>query len=306
MSMKQFASAFKDPDADRRWFESWVEKLEGLNRRTYSRLSVDTSLGKTQVYALHHASEAKESLVIFPGARTTALFWDLDRGLDAMGDMRVFLVETNGLPNLSDGITPDIKGEGYGRWATELLDGLGLATTFVAGASFGGLICMKLAAQSPDRVKAAVLLNPGCLQPFSLSWKNLYYNLLPIFSPTPANVRKFLDAAILCKPNHKLSVEAESLLVDYEVFALTRYRDNTPKPNFMNEALRTCPVDVYLALGDRDLLFPYEKSAENARRLLPRLRDTRVFEQVGHGIELHPPALRYIADIVESVKSTSR
>jgi pimeloyl-ACP methyl ester carboxylesterase len=304
--MKQFTSSFKDPAVDRRWFESWVARLELLNKRTYTRVVLNTSLGKTQVWTLEGGDKAAEPIVIFPGARTTSLFWDVDRGLDALNGARVFLVETNGLPNLSDGTTPDIKGQGYGVWATEVLDLLGLGKVYIAGASFGGLICMKLAIQSPQRVKAAFLLNPGCLQPFSLSLKNLYYNLLPIFSPTRVHVKKFLDAAIFCKPNHTLSAEAEELLVDYEVFALTRYRDNTQKPYFMNEALKACPTDVYLALGDRDLLFPHEQSAANARRLLSTLKEVQLFKQVGHGIETYQPALRYMAEKMKLASGNSR
>lgn len=297
--MKKFVSFFKDPAADHRWFESWVARLESLNQRKYDRLSVTTSLGKTHVWALNNVKEARETLVIFPGARTTALFWDLDKGLDAFTGLRLFLVETNGLPNLSDDTTPDIKGPGYGAWATEVLDQLGLGQVYVAGASFGGLICMKLAIQNPKRVKAAFLLNPGCLQPFSLSLKNLYYNLLPIFSPTPANVRKFLDAAILCKPYHTLSAQAEALLVEYEVFALIRYRDNTQKPYFMGEELRSCAVDTYLAVGDHDLLFPYEKSISNARALLPALLEVKTFSQVGHGIETYRAALQFVREAID-------
>lgn len=296
--MMMYSSSFRDVTADHRWFESWVTRLESLNNRKYELLSITTSLGRTHVWALNNTSEARDTLVIFPGARTTALFWDLDQGLDAFAGLRVFLVETNGLPNLSDGTTPDIKGPGYGVWATEVLDQLGLGQVYVAGASFGGLICMKLAIQSPQRVKAAFLLNPGCLQPFSLSLKNLYYNLLPIFSSTSANVRKFLDAAILCKPNHTLSEQAEALLVDYEVFALTRYRDNTQKPYFMGGELKSCAVDTYLAVGDRDLLFPYKKSISNARALIPALREVKIFSQVGHGIETYREALRYVRETI--------
>jgi pimeloyl-ACP methyl ester carboxylesterase len=297
--MKKFVSSFKDPAADCRWFESWVARLESYSRRKYEPVSVTTSLGKTHIWAMNNTSAARETLVIFPGARTTALIWDLDLGLDAFADLRLFLVETNGLPNLSDGITPDIKGPGYGAWATEVLDQLGLGQVYVAGASFGGLICMKLAIQSPQRVKAAFLLNPGCLQSFSLSVKNLYYNLLPIFSPTPANVRKFLGAAIFCKPNHALSEQAEALLEDYEVFALTRYRDSTQKPYFMGKELRACVVDTYLAVGDRDLLFPHERSISNARALLSALREVKTFNQVGHGIETYREALLYVRTTID-------
>jgi len=216
-------SKFKNEAADRDHFAKWVSQLESLNGRHYGSIQVSTSLGKTHVWSQGPQEGYTDTLVIFPGARTTSLIWDFDKGLEQLSPtLRIFLVETNGLPNLSDGSTPDIKSLDYGHWATEVFNQLQLDQAFVAGASFGGLIALKLGIVSPHRIKAAFLLNPGCLQTFSLTLKNLYYNLLPLFKPSQANVSKFLDAAIFSKPNHQISAQAEQLLVDYEVFAISR------------------------------------------------------------------------------------
>ncbi len=294
-------SYFQDPDSDKAWLENWVEKLERLNNRRYEHITVETLLGKTHVWGLNTDDTSLEALVIFPGARTTALFWDFDRGLDKLGkQMRIYMVETNGLPNLSDGSTPDIKGFDYGEWASDVMDALKLQNAYVAGASFGGLICMKLAIYDPYKVKSAFLLNPGCLQPFSLSLKNLYYNLLPIIAPGRKNISKFLDKAIFCKPQHMLTEAAEELLIDYELFALTRFKDNTQKPYDMDQELRLAEADTYLLLGDRDLLFPYQKTIRNANEKLPRLKDIKVFGNVGHGIETYAKAMAYIGKKMKS------
>ena len=291
-------SYFKNPAQDRQWFEHWVSELENANGRRYARREVETSLGKTHVWGLHPENDHLETLVIFPGARTTALFWDFNRGLDHLnGRFRIYLVETNGLPNLSDGDTPDIHSSGYGQWAAEVFDKLGIQSAVVAGASFGGLVCMKLAIVAPSKVKAAFLLNPGCLQPFSLSFKNLYYNLLPILFPSRKNVSRFLDNAVFCKPHHTLSGVYEKLIVDYELFALTRYKDNTQKPYDMGRELEQVTVDTFLLTGDQDLLFPCEKSIENAEARIGSLKKVIVFENVGHGIETYGEAIKKIANL---------
>jgi pimeloyl-ACP methyl ester carboxylesterase len=175
MKIKQ-RSFFLDEMADRKFFEDWVRQLETLNGRTYESYEVFTPLGKTHVWGLHTREENRDTLVIFPGARTTALFWDFDQGLDHLKQrLNIYLVETNGLPNLSDGTTPDIKSLDYGYWAADVLDKMGIKKAFIAGASFGGLICMKLSIVRPEKIQAVFLLNPGCLQPFSLAFPNLYY-----------------------------------------------------------------------------------------------------------------------------------
>ncbi len=298
-------SSFKAPEKDLIWFENWAKEIEKSNGRTYQRISLQTSLGKTHVWGLNTADESLEALVIFPGARTSALFWDLDNGLQNLHHaLRIYLVETNGLPNSSDGNTPDIKSLGYGEWATEVLDALQLETAFIAGASFGGLVCMKLGIVSPERVKAAFLLNPGCFQFFSFSPKNLYYNLLPIISTSEKNVRKFLDKAVFCKPVHQPSPQAEKAVIDYELFAISRYRDKTQKPYDMGKQLAQVEVDTYLLKADKDLLFPYKKDIQNARKWIKKLKDVVIFEHVGHGIETYAPALAYIGQKIKEYQQS--
>lgn len=294
-------SYFKDEKKDLKYFEDWVNKLEKNNDREYERYEIETSLGKTHIWGLNTKEDYLETLVIFPGARTTALIWDFDKGLDNFNHkMRIFMVETNGLPNLSNGETPDIKSLDYGFWADEVLEKLNIEKTFIAGASFGGLICLKLAIVKPERIKATFLLNPGCLQPFSLTLKNLYFNLLPIIKPTEKNVLKFLDVAVFSKPNHKLSEFSEKMLVNYEVFAISRYKDNTQKPYYMDKQLEEVKVDTFLLEGDKDLLFPFEKSIVNAKRQIQKLKEVKIFNNVGHGIETYDKALNYIGEQIKN------
>ena len=296
-------SYFKNEKRDRCYFEKWVKQLENNNDRQYERYEIETSLGKTNVWGLYTKEEHLDTLVIFPGARTTSLIWDFDKGLDNLNyKMRIYMVETNGLPNLSDGLTPDIKSLDYGVWAAEIFGKLKIEKAFVSGASFGGLICMKLGIVRPEKVQAAFLLNPGCLQPFSLTLKNLYFNILPIINPTGKNVSKFLDKVVFSKPNHKLSEFSEKMLIDYEVFAISRYKDNTQKPYYMDKQLEKVKIDTYLLEGDKDLLFPFQKSIENAKRQIRNLKETKVFNDVGHGIETYNKALNYIGEKIKNYR----
>lgn len=293
-------SYFKDEKADLNYFENWVKQLEQNNGREYERYEIETSLGKTNVWGLYTKEEHLDTLVIFPGARTTSLIWDFDKGLDNFNHkMRIFMVETNGLPNLSNGETPDIKSLDYGFWANEVFEKLKIEKAFVAGASFGGLIAMKLGIVKPEKIIATFLLNPGCLQSFSMTFKNLYYNILPIIKPTGNNVLKFLDTAVFSKPNHQLSEFSEKMLVDYEVFAISRYKDNTQKPYYMDKQLEDVQCDVFLLEGDKDLLFPFEKSIVNAKRQIKNLKEVKVFQNVGHGIETYDKALSYIGEEIK-------
>lgn len=293
-------SAFKNPAKDTAWYLSWVKQLEKLNRLSYHRFDIPTKLGNTVVWGINTHKASADALVIFPGFRTSVLFWELDRALDDLRhEYRIYLVDTNGQPCLSDGHTPHIRGEGYGHWAAEVLKGLGVEKASVAGCSFGATVCTKLAIVAPQMVDKIIMLNPGNLQLFSLSFTNLWHNLLPVFSPTEKNVRAFLDKAIFCKPHHMLSPQAEQMLVDYEMYVIKEFIDRAEKPYPMgNKELNKIQNDVYLLLGDKDILFPYKKSVVVAEKNISTLKKTYVLKNTGHGIETSKEAVHIVKGIL--------
>lgn len=113
---------------------------------------------------------------------------------------------------------------------------------------------------------------------------------------------KFLDKAVFSKPNYKLSLQSEKMLVDYEVFAISRFRDKAQKPYYMNRQLEEVAVDTFLLVGKEDLLFPFQKSVNNAKRYIKRLVDIQIYDHVGHGIETYDKALQYICSKITNYK----
>lgn len=287
-------SCFKNREKAESFFKIWVNEVSKFSGTAYEKIEIKTSLGKTVVWGINTDKQELKPFVIFPGFRTSSLFWDMDNALAPLKkDYRIYLVETNGQPNLSDGNTPDIKSNSYGIWANEVLEKLSIRKAIIAGASFGGLVCLKLCIVNPGKIEKAILLNPGCLQPFSLSLRNLYYNLLPLFIPGKKNVERFLDNAVFYKNKHVVSPAAKKLITSYELFAIKEYKDRAQKPYAMEkEELKQVSSDVYLLLGDRDILFPYRKSENTARKYLKNLKDIKIIQDTGHGIETSKTAIK--------------
>jgi pimeloyl-ACP methyl ester carboxylesterase len=300
--MKKKYSYFKNRIEDIESFENWVFKLEQSNGYQYNKINIDTSLGKTQIYGINTEKTDLETLIVFPGFRTTSLIWDLDKGLLSLSKWtRIFLVETNGQPNLSDGNSPSIKNLDYGKWGAEVFEKLNIESAFIAGASFGGLVCMKVSLVIPEKIKSTFLLNPGCFRMISFGCKNLYYNLLPVVRTSNKNIRKFLDEIVFHKPNHALSKDSEKLLIEYLVLAISRYKDKTEKPYYMGNQLDDISVETHLLVGANDILIPPKKSIENAKKHLKKnLKNIEIFENAGHGIECFKPSLEYIEKIIKS------
>ncbi|MGV6861421.1 MAG: alpha/beta fold hydrolase [Putridiphycobacter sp.] len=302
--MRKKYSHFKQPEQNENTFKNWLTQIENENGYVYDQFSIETSLGRTQIYGFNTNRQDLETLVIFPGFRTTTLIWDLDAGLKPLfNQFRVFMVETNGQPNLSEGYSPSIKSLDYGHWGAEVFEQLKIDKAFIAGASFGGLVCMKIALVIPEKIKSAFLLNPGCFRYVSFGAKNMFYNLLPLIKSSKKNIKKFLDKVVFYRPTHQLSATAENLLIDYLHLAITQYKDRTEKPYDMGTQLDQVKVDTHLLVGDQDILIPYEKSVKNAKmRLKNYLDKVKIFKGVGHGIECYPPAISYIEKTMKSFK----
>ena len=283
--MKKKYAYFKNPKEDLSALEHWVTKLEKANGYEYDKLSIETSLGKTNVYGFNTENSELDTLLIFPGYRTSSLIWDFERRLGTISkELRIFLIETNGQPNLSEGNSPDIRNLDYGKWGSEIFDQLHIQSAFIAGNSFGGLVCMKISLVIPNKIRSVFLLNPACFRMISFGFKNLYYNLLPMLKTTDKNIRKFLNKVIFHKPEHYISKESELLLIEYLHLAISRYKDKTEKPYYMGNELNKIKVDVHLIVGQKDIIIPPEKSIRNAK--------------------LYQPCLTYIEKTIKAHKQT--
>ena len=70
----------------------------------------------------------------------------------------------------------------------------------------------------------------------------------------------------------------------------------------MDEQIAEVKADTSLLEGDKDLLFPYQQSIDNARKHIKTLKAVKVFENVGHGIETYGKAMNYIGQIIKSYR----
>jgi hypothetical protein len=55
-----------------------------------------------------------------------------------------------------------------------------------------------------------------------------------------------------------------------------------------------------LLLGDKDLLFPFQKSLDHAKRLIKTLKEVKIYTNVGHGIETFDKAMNYIGEQIRN------
>lgn len=295
-------SYFKKPAEAIQFLEQWSVDIQQLNNSYYERLSVNTSLGKTNVWAYNCRDIEKEVLVFFPGARTCGLFWDMNNTLASFKrDYRIFLVDVNGHPNLSEGNNPFVKDEGYGVWATEVLNELRISKATIVGASLGGLICLKLCLTSPQLVSKAILMNPAGIRSFSGTVNNLYYNFLPILFPSHKTVNTFFSKVVFCSPSHILPASYRQLMVDYMLYVLKNHRFGGDYPAPLSQLeLQHISTDIHLIVGEKDILFPCNGTIRIAKENIALLKSISIIQNTGHGIETSKAAISAVAAILKS------
>jgi len=301
-------SYFRDQEAATAFLEDWATRIQKLNSSWYETMIIQTSLGKTRVWAYNTDQEDKETIVIFSGFRTSCLFWDFDNNLASLKEThRLYLVEINGQPNLSEGNSPDIKTMEYGVWATEVLNKLSISMATIISASFGAIVCMKLCLVSPSMVKRAILMNPAGIGNFSVSAASLYFNLLPIVLKTSSSVQKFIDKITLRPPYHSIGTPYMQLLNEYILFTLKNFnnRADYPQPLPLHELNQIKP-GIMLVLGDSDELFSYKKIIAIANEQISNIIDIKIFGDTGHGIEMSKNAIKYIEQVMEAATNPQK
>jgi pimeloyl-ACP methyl ester carboxylesterase len=87
------------------------------------------------------------------------------------------------------------------------------------------------------------------------------------------------------------------MTIEYEIFALTRHVDKAQKPYAMSKSeLNQVKAPVYLIVGEKDLLFPYQNTVKAAEERLKNLKKVVVLPGVGHGVETLRGAMEAIVN----------
>jgi pimeloyl-ACP methyl ester carboxylesterase len=283
---KILQSKYKNENSHK-WLEIWLKDVLRTNELPYERFEAETFLGKTSVLAKNHGREDLEAIIFLPGGRTCGIFWDINNNLAPLyNDFRIYLVDVNGQPGLSDGNAPPIESDGYGRWLQELVGNLGLPQANFVGASFGGSLIMKLGEVDSGLIKRAVMCNPAGFVNISIKPRNIYYLLMPLLLPSKKTVQNFLNKIALHE-DFALAPKKREQLAEFMLYTNMYFQMGAENPRpFADETLRKLEAPAYLILDRDDIFIPQQKTFERAAKLLPNLVETIWLEKHGHGIEL--------------------
>jgi pimeloyl-ACP methyl ester carboxylesterase len=266
-------SIVKTPEA-RRTLEGWYQTFKAkIPARTTER-KVQTSFGETQV--LVGGPEDAPPVVLLHGALASSAHV-LAELAPLLSRFRVYAVDVIGQSVKSAEVRPPVKGNAYGQWLAEVMDGLALPRAHVVAVSWGGFVALRLAAHAPSRIDRLVLLVPaGVVQGsaldgfFKMGWPMMMYRAFP----SRARLARFLRNLLTTQDEDWVGYLGDAFL-GYEL-------DFRPPPLATREELAGFTGPAMIFGADDDVSFPGQALLRRAPQILPNLADSELIANCRH------------------------
>lgn len=275
-------SGWPDPDGRVAYEAAYQQVLEELWPVPYESRLVPTEYGVTHV--LVSGDPQAPPLVAFHGAGLSATSWYPNVGA-LTEHHRLYAIDAVFDRGLGTQTAFIRTAEDCAQWATEVLDGLQLNRTAVAGLSQGGWVAAALATAHPDRVSQLALLAPvGALRRFKLPFWLLFrgaQDLLPTGDPHKQAERVFA----------MVGLQPEEPFLNLVALGSAHFREQRP-PAFPNPlpdaALRRLTMPTLLLLAGKEVLYDVDKALARAHRLIPQLTADTIAD-AGHFVAMAAP-----------------
>ena len=282
-------SIYKSEQFKKELMNLYDQRLKAMNCSHTSKF-IHTSFGKTHVLCV--GDESLPPLVVMHGINAGA-----PMALEAIVSLSkhycLYGIDTVGQVGRSSETRPSMKGNEYGIWLSEVLDGLSISLTPIVGVSYGSFLVQRLLAYSPEKISKAILIVPSGFGhgKFWESTKRLTFPLLSFFmSKSDEKLEKFMSAFYSEISERDLAFQKNTLLgvhMDYS-------RPTILKPSEVTNV----EAEVYMILADDDVFFPKEISIEKCKAYFKNFKEYRILK----GIK-HIPSEKDYPEICATVKS---
>ncbi|BCN30904.1 alpha/beta fold hydrolase [Anaeromicropila herbilytica] len=241
----------------------------------YKDIYVDTSFGKTHLIETGNLN-GKPLLVFHGGNSTTAynlLFCDF-----LLEDFHIYAVDTIGHPGKSAEVSLSSKNQDYGKWASEVITGIGYEKIACFGGSFGAGVLVKTMCVSPQLIERSALLVPSaiCNAP---AYKSMNM-LAPMILYWITHKRSWFIRCIL-----PMAITEENILddiIDTAKCSIDNAKIKTGMPsNESDESLSRYKGPVLIMSAEKDCLFPGQMVIERAKKIWKHA-NTYLLKDRGH------------------------
>jgi len=248
----------------------------------YEEDDIATRFGTTHVVA----SGAKESpsLLLLHATGASSTMWLPN--IDALSSaFRVYDVDIIGEPGKSRQSRLLRDRKDCATWLSDVMQGLGLERTNIAGLSYGGWHTLNFSLFFPEKIDKIVALAPGAsILPFS--WPVLLLlRLLPYLPVKPNPLKRFFTRDF--QPNE--------LFVRQFASGVKHFRYPAPKESiftnvFSEDELNSITVPTLFIVGEDEVIYDPVAAIEKVDQSIPGVK-TELVPHAGHLVSMEQPAL---------------
>lgn len=248
----------------------------------FEEYDVITSFGATHVIA--SGSKESPSLLVLHATGTSSTMWFPNIG--ALSSIcRVYAVDIIGEPGKSRQSRLLKDREDCANWLGEVMQGLGLERTSIAGSSYGGWHTLNFSLFFPDRIDKIVALAPvASILPYS--WSVLLFLRLTPYLPIKHNpLRSFFNR----------DFHLNELFARQFASGVKHFRYANPKksifPNVFSEVeLSRINVPTLFIVGENEVIYDPFAAIEKVAQLMPNV-ETKLVLHAGHLVSMEQSAL---------------
>lgn len=240
----------------------------------YKDLYIETSFGKTHL--IETGNTEGMPLLVFHGGNATTAYNLLACGF-LFSDFHIYAVDTIGHPGKSAETSLSAFNYDYGRWAAEVISGLGYDTMRMFGGSYGGGIIAKTMCAAPHMIQRAVIYIPAGIKN-AVQIRNAQM-MFPMVMYRITRKERWLKKTMLPMAITEDNItddifETARLSIDY-VKVKTLMPTNVPASK-----MKKCKAPVLVMAAEKDCLFPAEGVLKRAEKIIP---DCRTYLLRGRG-----------------------
>jgi pimeloyl-ACP methyl ester carboxylesterase len=267
------SSLYRSAEGYQLVMEHYDATLQGLEV-PYETRYVETSLGPSHTVIC--GNENGKSMVLWHGQNANATTWV--HWIPALAPAyRIYAVDVIGGMGKSAPNRPSKKGLAYGQWAAEVLEGLGLSSANMIGASQGGWLIVKLANVAPGMIDSAILMSSAGFLRLNLIQAFRMLRRV-IFKPPAKAAQEML--AIVSAPD----VPPDPFFLELFELMMRHFRSEAIVPAMSDEQIRALEAPTYLLVGQHETAMNPYKVIERGLKLLPSVVGAEVVPGVGHSM----------------------
>lgn len=255
-------SIYKSEDGKKIILELYDEQLRRLDA-PYRDIYIDTSFGSTHLVETGNLNG--EPLLIFHGGNATSAYNLLAFDF-MMKDYHIYAVDTIGHPGKSAETSLSHKNYDYGKWASQVISGLGYESISCCSGSFGAGILAKTMCVAPEKIKKALLYVPSGIK--NAPSINSISMMFPMIMYWTTHKEKWLKKTMLPMAISESNITGDIYQTAKLSINYSKVKTGMPS-NVDGSLMKKCQAPVLVMAAEKDCLFPGKKVLKRAKKIIP-------------------------------------